>query len=173
MKIVCKLKRQGGTKVDFGKVQYHFKPENPADPDSPHSCEVTNPEHAARFLTINEAYYRADDETMNEPEAPAVDPLAEELDAEFPLAGKNFLDSKAIDNKAVKLLAEKHLGFSTFSKDMLGRYAKQQELHDDLLAAYPKHSAVELLREVMQLVANAQAAEKAEALKDAEEDAPV
>ena len=169
MKIVCKLKRQGGTKVDFGKVQYHFKPENPADPDSPHSCEVTNPEHAARFLTINEAYYRADDETMNEPEAPAVDPLAEELDAEFPLAGKNFLDSKAIDNKAVKLLAEKHLGFSTFSKDMLGRYAKQHELHDDLLGAYPKHSAVELLREVMNLVACAQTEDKAEALKDAAE----
>lgn len=173
MKIVCKLKRQGGTKVDIGKVQYHFKPENPADPDSPHSCEVTNPDHAARFLAINEAYYRADDETMNEPEAPEVDPLAEELDAEFPLAGKNFLDSKAIDNKAVKLLAEKHLGFSTFSKDMLGRYAKQQELHDDLLGAYPKHSAVDLLREVMNLVACAQAEDKAEALNEAAEGAPV
>ena len=64
MLVHCKLHRYGGTVVTFGKgresVDYHFKP---ADPKAPlddikqdHVCEVEDPEHLARFLSISDAY---------------------------------------------------------------------------------------------------------------------
>ena len=52
MFIECTLKRDGGTKVDIGNSTYHFVQKD----DGCHVCEVTNEDHAARFLRISEAY---------------------------------------------------------------------------------------------------------------------
>jgi len=56
MRIECTIKREKGTQVTLGTTKYHFKPADPADEDSPHECEVADPKHAERFLSIKEAY---------------------------------------------------------------------------------------------------------------------
>lgn len=52
MKIECKLRRDGGTKVELGDIEYHFEEQA----DGAHVADVTNEEHLARFLAIPEAY---------------------------------------------------------------------------------------------------------------------
>lgn len=52
MKIECKLIREGGTIVDIGGVEYHFEPLA----DGAHVAEVSNDDHADRFLAIPEGY---------------------------------------------------------------------------------------------------------------------
>lgn len=54
MKIECILHRDGGTHAEIGGVDYHFRP----DPqhDGRHIATVDNPLHAARFISITEAY---------------------------------------------------------------------------------------------------------------------
>lgn len=57
MKIVCLPQRPGGSKIELGKVTYHFKPE--AEGGS-HVCEVEDEAHIATLLSIREAYRDAD-----------------------------------------------------------------------------------------------------------------
>jgi hypothetical protein len=80
-KIVCKLQRKGGTKVEnlFGKT-YHFKPEKLADKDSvdpeiAHVCDIPNEDAAAihRLLQITSAYVLASDDEVV-PAKPKADP---------------------------------------------------------------------------------------------------
>jgi hypothetical protein len=52
MKIECKLKREGGSKIDLDNIEYHFAP----GADGAHVAEVENDEHIARFLAIPEGY---------------------------------------------------------------------------------------------------------------------
>ena len=57
VKIECLIKRRGGSEVTFGKnaatqVKYHFKPVDPANPDSPHVADVADDEHINRLLSI-------------------------------------------------------------------------------------------------------------------------
>lgn len=52
MKIECKLQRAGGTIVDIGGTEYHFKP----GADGAHVADIENDEHIDRFLAIAEAY---------------------------------------------------------------------------------------------------------------------
>jgi hypothetical protein len=54
-KIECKIKRAGGSKIDIGGVDYHFKPTSDAE-GAPHVCEVKDEEHIARFLEIRDGY---------------------------------------------------------------------------------------------------------------------
>lgn len=75
MLIVCKIKREGGTNVDFGKKKYHFKPK---EADGMHIAEVTDPDHIVILLAIKEAYVAldninddVDDDTPPPAEAPA------------------------------------------------------------------------------------------------------
>ena len=75
MLIVCKIKREGGTNVDFGKKKYHFKPK---EAEGEHIAEVTDPDHIATLLAIKEAYVAldsinddVDDDTPPPAEAPA------------------------------------------------------------------------------------------------------
>lgn len=76
-KIVCLIKRQGGTKVDIDGVNYHFKPEKD---DGPHVAEVTNPAHVARFIGIPEAYAKLGEE------AKAAEVVARAEEAKQPVA---------------------------------------------------------------------------------------
>lgn len=59
MLIECTIKRVNGTKITMGTNNYHFKPTDPADEDSPHVCEVEDSAHAKRLLSIKEAYRAA------------------------------------------------------------------------------------------------------------------
>lgn len=52
MDIECKLKREGGTFVPMGKIEYHFAPRE----DGAHVADVQDDDHADRFLGIPEAY---------------------------------------------------------------------------------------------------------------------
>jgi hypothetical protein len=52
MYIECKLKREGGSKVPLGNIEYHFAPQA----DGAHVAFVENPEHQDRFVSIPEAY---------------------------------------------------------------------------------------------------------------------
>lgn len=56
MKIVCKLKREGGTKATIGSETYHFVQNLKDFPGGEHVAEVSNNKHLARFLSISEAY---------------------------------------------------------------------------------------------------------------------
>lgn len=50
MKLELTIKRPGGTPVPIGDKKYHFAPEDPKDPDSPHTCVVEDDEHIATLL---------------------------------------------------------------------------------------------------------------------------
>lgn len=52
MKIECKNKREGGSLIDIGGTEYHFKPQA----DGAHVADVAYEEHVERFLSIPEAY---------------------------------------------------------------------------------------------------------------------
>ena len=52
MNIECKLKRQGGTKVELGGKEYHFEPRA----DGRHVAFVEDEAHRDRLLSISEAY---------------------------------------------------------------------------------------------------------------------
>lgn len=69
MYIECKLKREGGSKIEIGSTQYHFAPQA----DGAHVAFVENPEHQDRFVSIPEAYriYRG-----AEAPAPTAKPVA-------------------------------------------------------------------------------------------------
>ena len=72
MKIECTVKRQlegrnsngqpvpigPGSVIPMGDQVYTFKPEDATDKDglTPHVCEVTNPDHIARFKEIPEGF---------------------------------------------------------------------------------------------------------------------
>lgn len=74
MLIVCKIKREGGTNVEFGKKKYHFKPK---EADGEHIAEVTDPDHIATLLAIKEAYVplaNVDDEPEDDTPPPAETP---------------------------------------------------------------------------------------------------
>lgn len=51
--IECTTRREGGTIVEFGDVEYHFRPAPGREPrTAPHVCEVADPDAADRFLSI-------------------------------------------------------------------------------------------------------------------------
>lgn len=61
MKIQCLIKRKGGSKPSFGHhaataVEYHFKPIDPNDEQSPHVCDVEDEDHIASFLAVPSVY---------------------------------------------------------------------------------------------------------------------
>lgn len=62
MKLECLRKRPGGTKVQLGSAEYHFRPD-PKNPTGPHVCEVDNQGHLKTLLTID-AYVLADDDSV-------------------------------------------------------------------------------------------------------------
>lgn len=73
MKIECKLKREGGSVIELGGVEYHFKPQA----DGAHVDDVAYEEHIERFLSIPEAYCIYKPGTAVK-EAPAAAPVAKE-----------------------------------------------------------------------------------------------
>lgn len=58
--VECLIKRIGGSKVDLGDVEYHFRPETGKHFD-PHVAHVADREHLACLLRIPEAYALAAD----------------------------------------------------------------------------------------------------------------
>lgn len=97
MQIECKLKRDGGTKVDMGTAQYHFAPLA----DGAHVAEVENEKHIDRFLSISEAYrlYRAD--RAPEADAPIVLLGSDEFPASFEINGKTYALADVIEQARV------------------------------------------------------------------------
>lgn len=62
--IVCKAKRLGGTKIPLYGKDYHFKPMNPADPESPHVADIPaeDARQIYRLLSIKDGYALLDPE---------------------------------------------------------------------------------------------------------------
>lgn len=52
MKIECKLKRNGGSKIELGGIEYHFEQLT----DGAHVADVEDVDHIDRFLAIPEGY---------------------------------------------------------------------------------------------------------------------
>lgn len=157
MKIICKLKRAGGTKVELGKDTYHFV----EDKDGDHVADVTDEKHIARLLSIPEAYAK---KGVAEPE-PADTSAEDEANEEFPLAD---LDIVAMTNKERANVAKKHLGITGTSKTVLNNFAKAKLDIHDFEERNPKASYMDLLTEILTLVQAEQRKEKAEFLADAE-----
>lgn len=61
------IKRNGGTKVELGGVQYHFKPQA----TGAHVASVEDEAHARRFLAIREGFRRYEGELTEEDTGPA------------------------------------------------------------------------------------------------------
>ena len=81
MQIESIIKRAGGSRIDIGGTEYHFKP---AKDGEAHVCEVTNREHAARFLEIKEGY-----RVFNTDNAPAKQASGSEDEEPNPMVIKN------------------------------------------------------------------------------------
>lgn len=149
MKIVCKLQRPDGTKVEFGKTVYHFK----ADKNGEHVCEVTDKNHIQILLNVPEAYA-----PQGQAEPDPVDTSAEdEAKDHFPLAD---MDIGALSNKDLTTAASKHLGLTGTNKDLLANWALKKLKIDGLATRNPKDTYIELLREVVLKVQEVQRAEK-------------
>lgn len=111
MKILCKIIREGGTKVEFGKKVYHFKPEAPDG--ELHVCEVDDQGHIDRLLSITEAYveFSRKDDAEPEPVAPAAaapSPVHEWSNKKVMAYAKEVLRIVPEDKKAIAELAEAH-----------------------------------------------------------------
>lgn len=111
MKIECILKREGGSVVDLGGIEYHFEPVA----DGAHVAEVEDKAHIDRFLSISEGYklYHGKEEPKGAPKqigelepvnvpAPAgtkpVGALAgsDELPPQFEINGKTITQLEAV-----------------------------------------------------------------------------
>lgn len=69
MKIECKLRRNGGSRIELGGIEYHFEPLK----DGAHVAEVENEAHIDRLLEIGEAYrvYHGEDAPEGKPQTVA------------------------------------------------------------------------------------------------------
>ena len=110
MKIECILKREGGSVVDLGGVEYHFEPLA----DGAHVADVENEAHIDRFLSISEGYklYHGKEQPKGEPkqigestpvpapqtESKPVGALAgsDELPPQFEINGKTVTQLEAV-----------------------------------------------------------------------------
>lgn len=134
MKIVCKNKRLGGTKVDlFGKV-YFFKPSNN---DGDHICEVSEKEAIERLLAIPEAYHE-----LGKKPAP-VEEVTDEAKGEDQVAL-----IQAMTNAQLAKWGKKQ-GFNPKSKQSIVDYADSHYETELIFDANVTTSA--LIREVMLL----------------------
>lgn len=110
MKIECILKREGGSVVDLGGLEYHFEPLA----DGAHVADVSEEAHIDRFLSIAEGYkvYHGKGTPKGEPkqigestpvsvpasEPKSAGPLAgsEELPPQFDIGGKTITQLEAV-----------------------------------------------------------------------------
>lgn len=157
MKIVCKLQRPDGTKVEFGKTVYHFK----ADKNGEHVCEVTDKNHIQLLLNAPEAY-APQGQVEPEPVDTSAEDEAKDL---FPLVA---MDIGALSNKELTNVASKHLGVTGTNKSLLATWAQKKLGIEGLDKRNPKDTYMELLREVVLKVQEAQRAEKQAFLLESE-----
>lgn len=125
MRIECTIRRDGGTVVTFDQRSrerlglppgsYHFKPVDPADPDSPHVAAVENPAHRDRFLTIR-AYRVFDRDPVGAAsavKAPTLSEAPSTAEAAAVDEGSDF-DATAFQRQSVRALREALPGLSVW-----------------------------------------------------------
>lgn len=56
MEIESVIKRKHGTTIELYGKTYTFAPKDPADPDSPHTCNVDDPDAIQRLMQIPEGF---------------------------------------------------------------------------------------------------------------------
>lgn len=133
MQIVCKLKREGGSKVTFGKgqakVTYHFKPNEEGE----HVCAVNKEDHAEKLLSVPEAYHELG-------KAPVVaEPKEEAIE---------IIDPEKMGNKELSAWA-KEMGMNPKNKQSIADYAKDNY---DIDLEFDKNvSCTELIREIAKI----------------------
>lgn len=125
MKIECLIKRKGGSVITFGhkprEVKYHFKPVSD-EIDAPHECEVENPAHVQRLLSITEGYRIAGAEYPDEDESPAVnqDQYADAFES------LHMVNPDTVDNKWLEAFATRVLEVSHSNKTRIAELLKSE-----------------------------------------------
>lgn len=100
MLIECKLKRKGGTRIDFPEASYHFAP-RPELPDAPHLAEVKHDAHVDRLLSIPEAYREYNGRIKPAP-APKRPTATADVTAEPEPASSNVEEIRALSVRDLK-----------------------------------------------------------------------
>lgn len=146
MNIVCKIIREGGSKVEVPGGErtrtYHFKPSD-RTPEL-HVAEVEDEAHIATLLGISEAYVALDnvDDPAPEPVAPA--PVAETPVAKWNNK-KTFAYAKQVlgmtvpeDKKAIDDIAARHglkldarKGAAPMLRELIAHIGVQEEVDDE------------------------------------------
>lgn len=151
--IECIAHRKDGTIVEFGfhnrkKVKYHFKPLNPADPDSPHVCNVPNDEHYNRFLEIPEAYRAFNPSSDYEPPYTAPTPTNknDDFDPRNDFNDLLSVNPEDVSNDWLGRFSKEILSIPVTQKQKLAEYAeKTYGLEFD----YKTTSATEIIRMIL------------------------
>lgn len=151
--IECILKRKGGTIVDFGfhanrKVNYHFKPLDPTDPDSPHVCNVPNEDHYKRFVKIPEAYreYFPDEEYTPVMQLPDADDDIDPLDPRNDFNDLLSVNPEDVSNDWLIKFSNEILKISGKNKQEIADYAIK---HYSLEFDYKTTTSSEILRMIL------------------------
>lgn len=108
--------RKGGTFASIGGKEYHFAPR---EEDGPHVCEVTDPAHIERFLSVTEGYRAAGKVEAPKPEPifkaavtpkPAPAPVLEPVEADTDESGEDDLPLEAMTLTDLRALHEAETG---------------------------------------------------------------
>lgn len=131
MKVECKLKREGGTKIDIDGTEYHFKPQA----DGAHVAEITDEAHLERLQQIPEAYkpYKGEAEfpvATGGAKAPDADADQDEEATEFLVTDKNGKDADL-----GKMTKQQLLDFAV-SEDIKVTVTKRDSLEKILQAVF-------------------------------------
>lgn len=152
MLIECIIRRPNGSTPKLGTVQYHFRPQKD---DERHLCEVTEPTHIARFLSIRRSFRAANPSeaipaevaqhmhtpatnirqvrqrrTWEEPEIEdTTEPVVQEMDAqeiaETKLPPLMELEPEKMSVEELSRYGEVIFKIDPTSKEQIGKYAEQ------------------------------------------------
>lgn len=128
MKIECLIKRKGGSVITFGHkprmIKYHFKPVSD-EIDAPHECEVENPVHVQRLLSITEGYRIAGAPYHDEEDESVADGGKADVYADA-FESLHAVNPDTVDNKWLEAFATRVLDVSPTNKTKIAEFLKSE-----------------------------------------------
>jgi hypothetical protein len=137
-KVVCNLRRRGGTKIEFGGKRYHFLPEDvdPSRPDdwpldAPHVCEIKDAACLKRLAApaMNGAYHvpgvspdeeKAAELTFTEPDT------ADTLEGAVAKVGEKLLEGGEYAGREDYVAAQMSSFYGAEKKDIIEKLGKSK-----------------------------------------------